>query len=69
VQNQNNYRQQKNKISNTQDTTEASELSYPTISSPGYSNKAEAEENDFKSIFMKVIKSLKEEMKKPLIEI
>ena len=45
------------------------EPSYPTTASPGYSNTAEAQENDLKLNFLKAREALKEEMNKSFKEI
>ena len=52
--------QYENTINNSQDNMAPPELSYPTTASPGYSNIAEAQENDLKTNFMKMIEVLKE---------
>lgn len=52
--------QHQNTINNNQ---APSESSYPMRESPGYQNKAEAEENDLRTNFMK-IDDLQEEMNK-----
>ena len=46
-----------------------SEHSYPTTATSKYSNTAEAQEEDLKTNFMKMIGILKEEMNKSLKEI
>ena len=45
------------------------EPGYPATASPGYSNIAEVQENDFKSNLLKMIEAFKEEISKSLKEI
>lgn len=49
---------------NSQGNMAPPEPSYPTTVRPEYFNAAEAQKKDLKTIFMKVIEVLKEEIKK-----
>ena len=61
--------QGKNTINNSQGNMIPPESSYPTTGSPGYSNIAEAQDDDPKTNCMKMIEVFKEEMNKSLKEI
>jgi hypothetical protein len=61
--------QYKNTINKSQGNMGPPEPSYGTTASPGYSNTAEAQENDLKSNLMKMIEAFKEKMNKSLEEI
>jgi hypothetical protein len=56
----------KNTINNSQDSMFPSEPSNSTTAGPKYSNIAEAQEKDFKTSCVEIIKVLKEEMNKSL---
>ena len=56
-------------INNIQGNIAQPESSCRTTASPGYSNTAEAQENDLKLNFLKAREALKEEMNKSFKEI
>ena len=52
--------QHKNTINNSQRNMNTWEPRYPTVTKPGYSNTARAQENDLKSNLKKMIDALQE---------